>query len=105
MVSTLGLLGLVWLGPVQSGLLQFILGQSGTTQQPLVSTSYSCLLIQMRVVPTGCLRWSPMGGEVTYMCHTSKGGCEPSMVVPMLCLDVLDGSRIARCLQVFQIGQ
>ena len=27
--------------------------------------------------PTGCLWWSPMGGEVTYMCHIFKGGCEP----------------------------
>ena len=27
--------------------------------------------------PTGCLWWSPMGGEVTYMHHISRGGCEP----------------------------
>ena len=27
--------------------------------------------------PTGCLWWSPMGGEVTYMCHILRGGCEP----------------------------
>ena len=27
--------------------------------------------------PTGCLWWSPMGGEVTYMHHILRGGCEP----------------------------
>ena len=27
--------------------------------------------------PTGCLMWSPMGGEVTYMQHILRGGCEP----------------------------
>ena len=55
--------------------------------------------------PTGCLRWSPKGGEVTHMCHTSRGGCEPLMVVPVLCLAVLDGSRMAVHLQVFQVVQ
>ena len=55
--------------------------------------------------PTGCLRLSPMGGEVTHMCHTLRGGCEPLMVVLVLCLGVLDGSRMARCLQVFWVVQ
>ena len=27
--------------------------------------------------PTGCLWWSPTGGEATYMCHISRSGCEP----------------------------
>ena len=27
--------------------------------------------------PTGHLWWSLMGGEVTYMCHISRGRCEP----------------------------
>ena len=27
--------------------------------------------------PTGCLWWSLMGGEVTNMCHISRGRCEP----------------------------
>ena len=26
---------------------------------------------------TRCLWWSLMGGEVTYMCHTWRGRCEP----------------------------
>ena len=26
---------------------------------------------------TGCLWWSLTGGEVTHMCHTSRGRCEP----------------------------
>ena len=43
-----------------------------------------------------------MGGEVTYMCHISRGGCELLMVAQSYVLDVLDGSRMARCFQVFQ---
>ena len=35
--------------------------------------------------PIGCLRWSPTGGEVTHMCHTLRGGCEPLMAAPVLC--------------------
>ena len=27
--------------------------------------------------PTGHLWWSLMGSEVTYMCHISRGRCEP----------------------------
>ena len=27
--------------------------------------------------PTGCLWWSLMGGEVTYMHHILRGRCEP----------------------------
>ena len=46
-----------------------------------------------------------MGGKVTHMHHTSRGGCEPLMVAPVLCLGVLDGSRMAGCLQVFQVVQ
>ena len=35
--------------------------------------------------PIGCLRWSSMGDEVTHMCHTLRGGCEPLMLAPVLC--------------------
>ena len=45
-----------------------------------------------------------MGGEVTYIHHISRGGCEPLMVAPALCLGVLDGARITRHLQFeFQV--
>ena len=39
--------------------------------------------------PTGCLWWSPMGGEVTHMHHTSNNGLNHCMVAPVLSLSVL----------------
>ena len=45
---------------------------------------------------------SPTGGEVTYMHHISRGGCDPLMVVSVLCFGILDGARITGCSQMFQ---
>ena len=75
--------------PVFSGqffqFFQFILGFSvfwvnldeTWNLQPLVSTSHSGLLIQMKGSTTGHLWWSLMGGEVRNMRHISRGRCEP----------------------------
>ena len=43
-----------------------------------------------------------MGGEVTYMCHILRGGCDPLMVAPVLCLGILDGARMTGHPQRFQ---
>ena len=39
--------------------------------------------------PTGCLWWSPIGGEVTHMCHTLRNGLSHCIVVPVLSLGIL----------------
>ena len=68
-----GVIGIVdW-----SGLFQFILVFSGSVQCNLVTPGVYQSFLSPGLdegSPTGCLWWSPMGGEVTYMCHTSRTG-------------------------------
>ena len=71
-----------------SGIFQFIPVESGAIQLILVTPGvhHSFFTPDLdKGSPTGCLGWSPMGGEVTYMHHILRGGCEPLMVAPVLC--------------------
>ena len=62
---------------VGSGLVQLILVYSGSIWYSLVTPRVYQLLLSPGLdkgSPTGCLWWSPMGSEVTHMCHTLRNG-------------------------------
>ena len=88
MVHTFGWLGMAGSIPAHSGLFQFILVESSAIWLALGTHGVHHSFFTPdpdEGSPTGCLRWSPTGGEVTYMRHISRGGCEPLMVAPVLC--------------------
>ena len=89
LVHILGRLSSIWLNLVYSrqiqcflGQFQFSLGFLGDLDRNLESSApgvYHSLWPPDpdEGSPTGHLWWSLMGGEVTYMCHISRGRCEP----------------------------
>ena len=69
--------GVVGNGWEQSGSFWFILGESRAIWLVLVTPGvhHSFFTPDLdKGSPTGCLGWSPMGAEVTYMCHILRVG-------------------------------
>ena len=107
LVHSLGLSSSVQLDLVCSSLIWLIPVCSGSIQQawlPLVCTISSGLLIQMRVVLQVSLV-EPYGWWGNIHVPHIKDLVEPLMAAPVLCLGVLDSSRMAGHFQVFQAFQ
>ena len=72
--SHFGVVGNDW---EQSSSFRFILVESGAIWLVLVTPGVHHSFFTPdpdEGSPTGCLGWSPMGGEVTYICHISRVG-------------------------------
>ena len=83
LVHILGRLSSIWLNPVCSGIFWEV--SSGFCLDNWINQDSSAPGVYHSLwppdldegSPTGCLWWSLIGGEVTYMCHKSRGRCEP----------------------------
>ena len=109
LVHILERLSSIPLNPVYSGLIQFLHGflwvSAGTNlDQPGLFQPLRCTISLWppdpdEGSPTGCLWWSLMGGEVTYMHHISRGRCEPWWWPQPYVLGDLVGIIISRVFQ------